>query len=211
MFDQVAMRLLEGSFVCESTAPEAFRWLNSEAAQQEISDYLSKVGRRLTKTPNNQAYYATWVRVGQVERAEVKRVFGTIKQTLRPLIHFITLCMEVEKRDSSPVAGDRIAYAMLLKAVTENPHLFEVLREFGTMGKEFTVTDASAKGMLDKVIKQMEGWGYLILVNREQESYRFTGKLDYYYQVMEFLMENEGITDPSSHEQENTPDQGRLV
>ncbi len=211
MFDQVATHLLEGKFICESTTPEAFRWLKSDEAKQEISTYLGKIGRCLSKSPNDQAYYATWAHVGSNERAEVKRVFAGIKQTIRPLIHFITLSMEVEKKDSSPVSGDRLEYAMLLKAVTENAHLFEVLREFGTMGKEFTVTDASAKGMLDKVIKQMEQWGYLILINREQESYRFTGKLDYYYQVMEFLMENEGITDPSSQEQEDGAEQRRLI
>lgn len=211
MFEQVATRLLEGRFICETTAPDAFRWLTTTDAQQEIADYLDKVGRALARTGGQQAFYATWKRVGANERAEVKRVFAGIKQTMRPVIHFLTLCMEVEKRDASPSAGDRLEYAMLLKAVTENPHLFESLREFSTMGKEFTVTDASAKGMLDKVLQQMERWEYLILVNREQESYRFTGKLDYYYEVMEFLMENEGITDPASQEEEAQPDQGKLL
>lgn len=211
MFEQIAIRLLEGNFVCESTAPEAFRWLNDELSQQEVSDYLDKIGRRLTKTPNGLAYYAAWKKVGTNERAEVKRIFANIKQVIRPLIHFISLCMEVEKKDSSPIPGDRLEYAMLLKAVTQNPHLFEVLREFSSMGKEFSVIEASAKGMLDKVIQQIERWGYLILINREQESYRFTGKLDYYYQVMEFLMENEGITDPSADEQDDAPDQRRLI
>jgi hypothetical protein len=211
MFEQVATRLLEGAFICESTAPEAFRWLNSEHAQEEVSSYLEKIGRRLAKTPNDQAYYVAWKRIGQSERQEVKRVFSGIKQTIRPLIHFITLCMEVEKKDSSPVPGDRLEYPMVLKAVTENAHLFEVLREFGMMGKEFTVTDASAKGMLDKVFLQMERWGYLVLINREQESYRFTGKLDYYFQIIDFLIENEGITDPSSQDQEEQPEQRRLI
>lgn len=211
MFEQVALRLLEGAFICESSSPEAFRWLSTEDAQEAIAAYLDKIGRRLAKTPNDQAYYVTWKRIGQNERIEVKRIFASIKQTLRPLIHFITLCMEVEKKDSSPVPGDRLEYTMLLKAVTENAHIFEVLREFGIMGKEFTVTEASAKGMLDKVIQQMERWEYLVLINREQESYRFTGKLDYYFQVVDFLMENEGITDPSSQEQEDMPEQRKLV
>ncbi len=211
MFEHVATKLLEGKFICALTAPEAFRWLSEISFQQEIAAYLDKIGRSLTRTPNNLAFYATWKRVSTNEKAEVKRVFANIKQTIRPLVHFLTLCMEVDKKDSSPVAGDRLEYAMLLKAVTENAHLFEVLREFGTMGKEFTVTDASAKGMLDKVIQQMERWEYLILINREQESYRFTGKLDYYYQVMEFLMENEGVTDPSSNEQEEVPTQEKLL
>lgn len=211
MFEQVALQLLEGAFICESSSPEAFRWLSTEDAQEDISVYLDKIGRHLAKTPNDQAYYVTWKRISQNERAEIKRIFSSIKQTLRPLIHFISLCMEVEKKDSSPVPGDRLEYAMLLKAITENAHLLEVLREFGMMGKEFTVTEASAKGMLDKVIQQMERWGYLVLINKEQGSYRFTGKLDYYYQVIDFLMENEGIADPSSQEQEDKPEQRRLV
>ena len=121
MFDQVTIRLLEGKFICESTAPEAFRWLNSEESRQDVAAYLDRIGRRLTKTPNGVAYYAIWKRVGSDERSEVKRVFANIKQMIRPLIHFINLCMEVEKKDSSPAAGDRLDYAVLLKAVTENP------------------------------------------------------------------------------------------
>lgn len=212
MFEQVATRLLEGEFICESTAPEAFRWLGTDVAQVEVSEYLGKIGRKLSKTPNAQAYYATWKRVSQNERAEVKRIFAVIKQSIRPVIQFITLCMEIEKKDCCPAAGDRLEYAMLLKAVTENSHLFEMLRDFATMGKEFAVTDASANGMLGKVVQQMERWGYLVLINREQESYRFTGKLDYYHQVLDFLLENEGgIADPASSDQDDEPEQRRLV
>jgi hypothetical protein len=212
MFEQVATRLLEGEFICESTAPEAFRWLGADVAQAEVSEYLGKIGRRLSQTPNAQAYYATWKRVSQNERAEVKRIFAVIKQSIRPVIQFITLCMEIEKKDCCPAAGDRLEYAMLLKAITENSHLFEMLRDFATMGKEFVVTDASANGMLGKVVQQMERWGYLVLINREQESYRFTGKLDFYYQVLDFLLENEGgIADPASSDQDDEPEQRRLV
>lgn len=211
MFDQVATKLLEGAFVCESTNPEAFRWLSTETAQQEISEYLGKLGRRLSRTPNDQAYYATWKRITQGERSEVKKVFTAIKQSVRPVIHFITLCMEAERKDITPAAGDRLEYAALLKTITTNSHLTEMLREFGTMGKEFTVSDASTKSMLDKVVQQMERWGYLVNISREHETYRFTGKLDYYYQVVDFLMENEQIADPASIEQDTGPDQARLI
>ena len=211
-FEQVVIELLQGVFVCESTAPEYFRKLNSEHFQEEVSAYLDKIGRRLTKTPNGQAYYVTWKRVGKNERDEVKRVFAGIKQTIRPLIHFITLCMAAEKSDITPVPGDRIEYAMLLKAVTENPHLLEMLREFSTMGKEFSVTtDASPNAMLIKVVQNIARLGYLAVLNRDQESYRFTGKLDYYYQVCEFLMENEHISEPASQEQDDVAKQVRLI
>jgi len=211
-FEQAATRLLEGEFVCESTAPEIFRWLSTEDAQAEVGGYLAKIGRRLTKTPNGQAFYSTWKRVGPGERIEVKRTFSAIKQTIRPVIQFITLCMVAAKTDCVPVPGDRLEYALLLKAVTENRHLFETLRDFANMGKEFSATDASTNGMLSRVMQQMERWKYLVLINREQESYRFTGKLDFYYQVLDFLMENEGESiDPSSQEQDDNPEQRKLV
>lgn len=210
MFEQVTTRLLEGNFVCATTAPEGFRWLDTEPAQQDVSAFLERIGRRLTKTPNGQAYYATWKQIGTAERPEVKKVFSTIKQTIRPLIQFLTLCMEVEKKDSRPISGDRIEYTMMLSAVASNPHLLEVLREFGSISKEFVVSDASPKGMLDKVLKQMESWGYLLLISREQMSYRFTGKLDYYYDIVDFLMENEGIADQSA-ENDSDPEQRKLI
>lgn len=210
MFEQVTTRLLEGNFVCPTTAPEAFRWLDTDQAQQEVSVFLERIGRQLTKTPNAQAYYATWKRIGPAERPDVKKVFSVIKQTIRPLIQFLTLCMEVEKKDSRPISGDRIEYTMMLSAVASNPHLLEVLREFGSISKEFVVSDASPKGMLDKVLKQMESWSYLILISREQMSYRFTGKLDYYYQVIDFLMENEGIANQSGDE-DNDPEPRKLI
>ncbi|NMG30568.1 condensin complex protein MksE [Aromatoleum evansii] len=212
MFEQTAIRLLEGAFICESTAPEAFRWLNSEHAQAEVGEYLGKLGRKLTMTPNRLAYYATWARVGKGEQTEIKKVFAHIKQTIRPVMHFLSLCMESGRQDSAPSPGDLLDYATLLSQVTSNQHFGEMLRAFGTMGKEFAVSDASTmNGMLNKVIVQMERWGYLIAVNREHETYRFTGKLDYYYQVIDFLLENEPITDSAALNQEPEPDQGRLL
>lgn len=210
-FDQVAIHLLSGQFICEATTPDWFRWLNNPAIEDEMSSYLGRLGRCLSKTPGGQAYYVGWKRVGPGERAEIKRTFAQIKQTIRPVIHFLTLCMEIEKKDRAPVPGDRIEYSMVLKTIIENPHLLEALREFGIMGKEFAASDSSAKSMLDKVLQQMERQGYLIMINAEQGVYRFTGKLDYYYQVIDFLMENEGIVVPSSEEQEDVPDQRKLV
>jgi hypothetical protein len=191
MFDQIATRLLEGQFICEATAPGQFRELADPRIRDEVDAFLSRLKRRLTLTPNGQAYYATWVRVGSDQRTDAKRAMTTIKQTLRPVIQFIELCMDSQGSDAAPAPGDRLDYATLLKRVAENPHLLERLREFGNLGKEFTASDASPSAMLTKVFQQLERAGYIVLFNREQESWRFTGKLDYYYQVLAFLMENE--------------------
>lgn len=210
MFEQVATRLLEGAFICSSTAPEAFRWLSNDGHRQDLSAYLERLGRRLCQTHNGQAWYLAWQRVGADERQEVKRLFAGIKQQIRPLVEFITLCMEAERKDVTPAPGDRLEYPTLLKAIHDRADLFEALRQFGKLGKEFTVSEATAQAMLGKVFKQMESWGYLVLINRELESYRFTGKLDYYYEVIDFLVENEGVAD-NSGEEDDTPTTGVLL
>ncbi|MDD2991844.1 MAG: hypothetical protein PHI64_23180, partial [Zoogloea sp.] len=193
MFEQIVPKLLEGEFICEASAPFLFRALADEAFRSEVDAYLGKIKRRLTTTPNGQAYYASWVRVGKEQRAEAKRVMVSIKQTIRPVIQFVELCMDSLKTDAAPSPGDRIDYPAILKAVTENPHLQEKLREFATLGKEFAANEASANAMLGKVFQQLEKAGYIVFAYPEQEAWRFTGKLDYYYQVITFLMENEGI------------------
>ena len=69
MLDQVVPKLLEGEFICEATSPSLFRALADEAFRSEVDSFLGKIKRRLTITPNSQAYYASWVRVGKEQRA----------------------------------------------------------------------------------------------------------------------------------------------
>ncbi len=209
-FSMAMTMLLEGKFVCETTAPELFRWLSEESAQTEIDGFLNKLGRRLAVTPARLAFYSTWIRLGTGERAEVKKTFAAIKQTIHPMVRFLTLCMQVERKDSSPSVGDRVDYAPMLKAVTENSHLSETLREFGTISRDFAVADASSKSMLEKVFQQMERWGYLVSVNSEHATYRFTGKLDYFYQVLEFLKQYNGDAKLAETEQDEVAER-RLV
>lgn len=209
MFDQIVPKLLEGEFICETTAPSLFRSLADEAFRAEVGAFLGKIKRRLTNTPNGQAYYASWVRVGKEQRADAKRAMVSVKQTIRPVIQFIELCMDSLKTDVAPSPGDRIDYPAILKSVTENPHLQEKLREFATLGKEFAANESSTNAMLGKVFQQLEKAGYIVFTYPEQEAWRFTGKLDYYYQVIAFLMENEGIQQQQDVK-DDEPETGRL-
>lgn len=208
MFDQVLTRLLEGEFICEATTPSLFRALADEAFRADVDAFLERIKRRLTMTPNRQAYYASWIRVGKEQRAEAKRVMVSVKQMIRPVIQFIELCMDSQKTDVVPSPGDRIDYPAILKSVTENPHLQEKLREFSTLGKEFSANEASTNAMLGKVFQQLEKAGYIVFAYPEQEAWRYTGKLDYYYQVITFLMENEGIQQQDT--KDDDPESGRL-
>ena len=57
MFEEIITRLLQGQFICEASAPSLFRQFDTESYRDEVDQYLSRINRRLSVTPNRQAYY----------------------------------------------------------------------------------------------------------------------------------------------------------
>lgn len=210
MFENTVLGLLKGEFVCDQTNSTAFEWLKESDNQKSVDAYLQKIGRRLTKTKNESAFYAAWVTVGTDERTEVRSLFVHIKHTIAPVVSFLEMCMKHSRQDTAPVAGERVNYSSLLDSVSDNVSAQEVLRSFTNMGKEFSSQDASPRGMLDRVIQQMIKWGYLIENSKKQNTYVFTGKLDYFYEVLNFL--NSEITSSTPEDEDaNNAKQERLL
>lgn len=204
MFEPTLHLLLSGGFVCETSAPESYHYLQSEPAQDEVDAYLRRIGRRLARTAGGYAFYVAYLRVAQAERAEVRKLFSEIKYELRPVVNFLQLVMQALRSEEAPTPGERIDYPAMLKAVTGNAQLADDLRNFASLGKDFTAGDATVRGMLDKVFQQMVKAGYLLVLDRDREVYAFTGKLDYLMEAIDFLMDREQIveeTGPAEAEQ----------
>lgn len=191
MFEPTVLALLQGAFICDQTNANAYQWLRDGNNQKSVDDFLLKIGRKLVATNNGNAFYAAWLTVGQNERTEIKNIFANIKHTIAPVVNFLEMCMKYTKEDTAPTSGERVNYSDLLVAVSDNANALEMLHSFTNMGKEFVSLDASPKGMLDKVIQQMIKWGYLVENSKKMNTYIFTGKLDYFYEILTFLNENE--------------------
>lgn len=210
MFENAVLALLKGEFVCDQTNSTVFEWLKESHNQKSVDAYLQKIGRRLAKTKNENAFYTAWVVVGTNERTEVRNLFVHVKHTIAPVVSFLEMCMKHSRQDTAPVPGERVNYSSLLVAVSDNVSVQEMLRSFTNMGKEFGSQDASPKGMLDRVILQMIKWGYLIENSKKQNTYVFTGKLDYFYEVLNFL--NSEITSSTPEDEDpNNAKQERLL
>lgn len=209
MFEKTVLALLEGAFICYQTNASGFEWLRESHNQESVDDYLSKIGRRLVKTSHENAFYAAWVNISSDERSDIKNLFIHIKHTVSPVVSFLEMCMKYSRQDTAPVPGERVNYSTILGAVTDSASALEMLRSFTNMGKEFGSLDASPKGMLDRVIQQMIKWEYLFENSKKQNTYIFTGKLDYFYEVLNFL--NSEITSSTPDEEVETATQGRLV
>ncbi len=208
MFDGVVIKLLEGRFICNTTEPDLFEYLKNEAARLEIDGYLARIGRRLESSPNGEAYYAAYVSVSKTDRREIRDLFSIIKHEIKPVLGFLNFAMQATHADKTLFAGDALDFPTLLKTVSDNPHLGEELRKFPSLGKEFASSDSSVRSMLDRVLQQMVKSGYLIQ-DRENDRYQVTGKIDYFYEVMDFLAENENIEDSTEKEPEG--ETGRLI
>jgi len=208
MFDVIATRLLTGKFLCETTAPEAFRALEQDAMRNDVDAYLRRIGRRLACTAGGHAYYIAYERIGADERTEVKRLFAEIKHDLRPMVNFMKFIMQATRNEDAPYPGERIDFPSILRAVTTNPQLADELRNFAALGRDFTASDSTPRSMLDKLFAQIFKGGYLALLDRDREVYAFTGKLDFLLEVIEFLMANEQLVDdlPEDH-----PEQMRML
>lgn len=208
MFETLIIKLLEGQFICNASYPDLFGYMKNEDVRLEVDRYLSRIGRCLASTPNTQAYYAAHASVGPQERTEIRSLFREIKHDLKPVLGFLNLTMQATNADKTLYAGDVIDFPAVLMRISENPHLGEALRGFSSLGKEFS-SDSSQRAMLDKVLQQMTKAGYLI-PDRERDRFQVTGKIDYFYEVMDFLSENEeNIQDDTDKEPEG--ETGRLV
>jgi hypothetical protein len=208
MFEATVIKLLEGAFICRTAYPDLFSYLEDEATRRQVDGYLTQIGRRLAATAHGESYYAAHRAVGPRERTEIRSLFKEVKHELRPVLGFLNLIMQAQRADRTLGAGDMIDFPKTLLHISENPHLGEILRGFASLGKEFASSDASLRTLLDRLLQQMVKSGYLI-PDRQGDRFEVTGKIDYFYEVVDFLAENEQAI-REAQDQESEGETGRL-
>lgn len=188
-FSDVVMELLKGSFICGVTQPDMFSFLRDDSNRERVDLHLAAIGLQLNTTQNNCAYYNVYRSDSYIDRHSVYNLFREIKQDVAPVLQFLDLIQHTKRTDTHLVDGDVIDFPSTLAQIKENPYLEEMLTSFISMGKEFTASDASLHSMLDRLLAQMTKRGYLV---KEQQGnrYRVTGKIDFYYEAFEFIIEN---------------------
>jgi hypothetical protein len=192
MFEPTVKRLLQGEFVCEVSAEACFRWLRQPGNAQAVEDYLGRLGYRLGRSQNQLAYFAAYAELGAEARADIRRLFQQFKWELQPVVEWLDLMMQCQRQDAALNPGDALSFAGLLQAIENNQSLADRLQGFARF-KDFLSADDSAKGRLEKLLKTLCNWGYLALASRDTLVYQATGKLDYFYQALQFIQENEAL------------------
>lgn len=205
MFEVLVKRLLQGGFVCEVSDEAGFQYLQNQENFFQLEDYLQRLNYRLAITQNKLAYYAAYIELDNSARQDVRKVFQQFRLELHPVVEWLDMMMACLKQDAVLSPGDTLALSSLLQVIENNQALADRLQAFAKF-KDFTSNEDSIKGRLEKLLSTLHKWGYLQLANRDTLIYQVTGKLDYFYQSLQFIQEHEEI--PA--EQEEDVEQGSL-
>jgi len=192
MFESLVKRLLQGNFICEVSDEAGFVYLQNTENYFQIEDYLRRLNYRLASTQNKLAYYAAYMEITSSARADIRKTFQQFRLELHPVVEWLDMMMACLKQDTSLSPGDTLTLANLLQVMENNQALADRLQALAKF-KDFTSSEDSIKGRLEKLLSTLNKWGYLQLANRDTLIYQVTGKLDYFYQSLQFIQEHEEI------------------
>jgi len=180
MFETVVKQLLQGEFICAYTQPDSFQYLQHPEQHEKVDAFLQQLNYRLAHTPQKSAFYAAYQTIDEAARSDIRKVFQRFRGELQPVVEWLELMMEASQQDKSIMTGDRLYFAKF---------------------KSFTGSDTTLKTRLEKLLNTLADWGYLVLVDKDSLIYQATGRLDYFYQALDFIRDNEQIIDEASNEE----------
>jgi len=192
VFEYVVKQLLQGVFICEVSHQEAFNYLKNPDKVQAVEAFLTQIGYRLATTQNQLAFYAAYQQIDSNNQADIKRIFQQFRLELHPVLEWLDMMMSCLHQDSALASGDTLSFSSLLQVIEQNQALADRLLSF-TKFKDFAGNDDSIKARLEKLLATLHKWGYLKQANRDLLIYQVTGKLDYFYQALQFIQEHEQI------------------
>lgn len=190
MFERVIFLLISGEFICKVSHPEAYEFLCREDDARDVDEYLSRIGRRLAKTPHESGFYLSFVRCGEDERKAIREHYQEIKNALTPVVLFFHLVMRATGQEDIFMHRAVIETNSLIGQIDQDPGLRSELQSLSVISKSFAA-DGSHRSMFDRIIRKLKDDGYLVLVNAERGLYKVTSKVEYLLDVVRFLQEND--------------------
>ena len=162
---------------------------------EDLGTVLREFGRTIRKTRTGSAFYLVWESLGTAEQRSVRSEFREFRNTLRPVVDFLLLVMNASQSDVPLRSGDTISVSDLSVRIEDNPPQRKKLEEIATLlsVRRETVSERTA-GVLDELAKE----GLTVLRNRDAQVYLVTGKIDYFYEVLDYIDSREKITEEAS-------------
>lgn len=191
--------LLTGKIVCHSLFPELYSFLtetdeNGELINEfKIDTFLRQINRKLVKTSDEMGYYCVFNDYeSSLAKDSGKNSIKEVVCEFEPLIKWLRLIRSCSQ-DSRPVcAGDIIKPSEIIHSLEESDIHCKQLKDIATVFK-VSSSSADVNKMFIAVLKYLVKKEYLVDVNQDGLIYRATARWSYFYDLLEFVKENEGL------------------
>lgn len=184
--------LLEGQFICQTKDEDAYRFLASNENQIEVNAKLEVLNRQLSQAANGEVFYASYIELGDAEKSFLGQQFQEVTMHLMPLVEWLLIVQEAMGTDVPLTQSALIRLNELQTIIEDTPAYAEQLNKiarYSLFGSKANDVDAQLK----LIFKRLVELGYLVKPNQEKQIYAATGKIDYLFEVLQFINESEGM------------------
>lgn len=181
-------RLAEGCFVCAYHYPDEFETLQEAGGKRQAEEWLGLIGYRLARLGEDGAFFMAHSIVTNEMRSGLREEMRAVRTKLDPIVHFLEVLRETQGRDPHIHPGDMIWESEISEAVRANSRLERTLNEMREISGSRT-TDSSID-RVRRVLEQLVKAGYIVETNAASKGYQVTGKVQYLYQLLNFINEN---------------------
>ncbi|TLU61814.1 hypothetical protein FE810_13415 [Thalassotalea litorea] len=192
MHGQVMEKLLQGEFICTVSDEVAFGFLQQAEAADKIEAQLNQMNRTLVSANDGQVFYCGYQTLGDNERKHLSEQFKDIGGALLPLVEWLVLVQEAQGDKALLTAGKVIRLQELQLVIEDTPAFSEQLQKIARYSL-FNSTSISSDGQLKQIFKRLLDLGYLLKPNKDKQIFIATGKVDYLFDVIRFIDENEKL------------------
>lgn len=188
MFKRTVFLLLEGSFICDVSHPEAYAFLSADHNFHAVNDYVSKIGRHVSPTSRQSGFFLTYASYGDEERSAIRSNYADIKNNLSSVVSFFNLVMKTTGQEDILMHGSVIEADSLIGVIDQD---ISLRNELQSLGARYKSTHDSQRKLLDSILQRLIKDGYLVLANPERSLYQVTAKIDYLLDVIRFISESD--------------------
>ncbi|EAA9928487.1 hypothetical protein A6856_23775 [Salmonella enterica] len=193
---QVLESLLSGNFICPATDRDAYKTLKDDRTRREINQALMLMSRELQCTSRTSAYYVTYKTIDDHNRRQVTTLMNNVHGIIRPVVKFIATVSEAAQVETVMVGGDELNVPVLSAQIQSSPSLMNKLDSIYRQPKvSRKKVRETASEKLDVVVEFLVKEGVAHLVNKERQLYVMTGKLDFVYEVLDFIDMHEKVVE----------------
>lgn len=205
----VTEALLNAKFICPYTDRESYLLLNDRDKRIKVESTLSDLNRTLKQTSRGGAYYAVYKTLDSKNKSSVKRTIQEHHELIRPVVGFIALISEAQQSDSVVSSGGIITQAIVINQVNSSQSLEARLDKICRLPKVRQRKHLqTTQEKVEQVFDFLKKTDLLTLSSRERGEYTVTGKIDFMYELLEFIDSRENIIEQVN---ENKSEQQELM